>query len=282
MSLTIPQQIIRKVVSATATKGTTPGTNVFTLSTKEVDRDGDTIDPAGWNLSEYQENPTVLWGHDSKSLPIGRCPEIRAVGGKLKATIEWPPRSLYPFADQLHDLVNAGFVRSASVGFRPDASSPNAFGGRDIHEATLLEWSVVNIPSNPSATLERGVDMMRLKSWLGQSGKQQSKEDDMYLELVDDEPFFELLDSKDMSAFDHMCAQMLAAYSEMDSEKFRELMARQLALLGPAASIVDLVHALAQQGVAAPRSAPGFRHMTQGELMNYKNACDARAGYYPY
>jgi hypothetical protein len=46
---------------------------------------------------------------------------------------------------------------------------------------------------------------------------------------------------------------MLANYSEMDSEKFRQLMARQLALLGPAASIDDLVRALASRGTAMPK-----------------------------
>ena len=90
------------------------------------------------------------------ALPIGKCTNIAVVGGKLKATIEWPPPGCYPFADQVRGLVDAGFLTAASVGFRADRSEPNGFGGHDIKRATLLEWSVVNIPSNPSALMERG------------------------------------------------------------------------------------------------------------------------------
>ena len=32
----------------------------FVISTGAVDRDGDTIDPKGWDLTAYRRNPTVL------------------------------------------------------------------------------------------------------------------------------------------------------------------------------------------------------------------------------
>src|SRR6185503_3521783 len=94
------QREIHKVFTASATKGA-DGTNTFTLSTKDVDRDGDRIDPNGWDLSAYRQNPVVLYGHDHKSLPIGKCSDIRVVGGKLKGVVEWPPAGCYPFADQV-------------------------------------------------------------------------------------------------------------------------------------------------------------------------------------
>lgn len=248
MNSMMQQRVQRKVFAASATKGAN-GTNIFTVSTPDLDRDMDRIDPKGWNLTQYQdENPIVLFAHDQKSPPIGRCTDIRVVGHNLKAVVEWAPNGIYPLADTVHGLVDAGFLRSASVGFRADRSEPNAYGGQDIKAATLLEWSVVNIGSNPSAMLERGVDTMRLKSWLGNSWHEQSKEDEMYLEISDD--FFTKTGD---DAFDEMLARMRRQYQEMEGGKFIELMARQIALLGPNASIAALMRAVAGDGVAAPK-----------------------------
>ena len=242
---------IHKVFAASATKGA-DGTNVFTFSTMDVDRDGDRIDPHGWDLSAYRLNPTVLWGHDHRSLPIGKCSDIRVVGGKLKGTITWPPPGCYPFADTVRGLVDNGFLRSASVGFRADASAPNAFGGHDIKAATLLEWSVVNIPSNPSATLERGIDHMKLKSWLGNTHcmEDEMQTEEKWLEVSND--FFATKADDD---FDRMCQRMLAAYSEMEGHKFRQLMAAQLSVLGPNATISDLVRGIMRDGTTPPQAS---------------------------
>jgi hypothetical protein len=118
--------------------------------------------------------------------------------------------------------------------------------------ATLLEWSVVNIPSNPSAMLERGVDTMWLKSWLAHSTKEDRMttldDDDLYLEVSDD--FFTKTGD---DPFDEMLARMRAQYQEMEGGKFIELMARQIALLGPNASIAALMRAVAGDGVPASK-----------------------------
>lgn len=249
--MTMVQHEIRKVFAATATKGT-GGTNIFTVSTGEVDRDGDTLDPNGWELVAFKTNPVVLYNHSRSDLPIAKCVDVRVVGGKLKATVAWPPAGVYPFADQVHALVDEGFLNAASVGFRSTRSDPNQYGGRDHHGQELCEFSLVPIPSNPSALVERGLNRMQLKSWLGMSRHAQHKEDEMDSEMwleIDDG-----IDTKDDDPFQAMCDRMLEAYSEMDSAKFRELMARQLATLGPAGKIDDFVRAMCRDGVVASRN----------------------------
>lgn len=80
----------------------------------------------------------------------------------------------------------------------------------------------------------------------------------LYLDIDDnDAPYLEIID-KDRTPFEAMCEHMLDAYEEMGSEKFRQLMARQLALLGPAGSIADLLRGLTEQGVPAMRNVPGY------------------------
>src|SRR5262245_60381691 len=44
----------------------------FTISTDARDRDADTIAVKGWSLENYLKNPVILFGHDSRGLPIGQ------------------------------------------------------------------------------------------------------------------------------------------------------------------------------------------------------------------
>ena len=44
----------------------------FTISTDAVDRDGDVLSPAGWDLSAYNRGSLDLWAHDYQSMPIAK------------------------------------------------------------------------------------------------------------------------------------------------------------------------------------------------------------------
>lgn len=135
----------------------------FTISTGAVDRDNDVIDQRGWQLEHYRRNPVVLWGHDSRSLQnvIGRCVEIGVVGGALKAAVEFAPTET---AEAALRLCRAQFLNATSVGFRPlewEFTSDKArgaddwFPGIDFRKQELLELSIVAIPANPEALIDR-------------------------------------------------------------------------------------------------------------------------------
>lgn len=141
----------------------------FTISTAAVDRDGDTIDPRGWQLDNYRRSPVVLWAHDHTQPPIGKASNLWSDAKGLHATVEFPPTGIYPFADQVHDLVKTGFLSATSVGFIPKESRPSKTG-QAITQAELLEFSIVSVPSNPQAlVMHRSIDTTAVKKWLNQS-----------------------------------------------------------------------------------------------------------------
>src|ERR1700712_2550300 len=66
------------------------GTFDVIISTEDVDRAGEIVRQDGWELTNYKNNPIVLWGHDYYSLGIGICTEtylteshgVKALGAK--------------------------------------------------------------------------------------------------------------------------------------------------------------------------------------------------------
>src|SRR5215203_250495 len=156
-----------KQLDATAT---TVGDRVvrFVISTGAVDRDGDTIDPNGWRLDAYRRNPTILWGHDHKIPAIGRVLRIGVEGNPpaLVADAEFAPARIHPFAEQVFQLVKAGFLRATSVGFQPKTFTENRTrGGYDFTEQALAEFSIVNVPSNPECLAR--TDTAAVTKWFG-------------------------------------------------------------------------------------------------------------------
>ncbi len=121
----------------------------FTISSRSMDREGDVLEPTGMLTANYLKNPVVLWSHDYTKLPIGKTTTIRAtLDDRIEASMLFAPTD---FAQQVRSLVDAGFLRASSVGFQPRASEPLDSGGRRYTSWELLEWSVVNVPSNPDA-----------------------------------------------------------------------------------------------------------------------------------
>lgn len=126
-----------------------------TISDVTVDRMGDVVEQDGWQLDNFRKNPVVLWGHDYSIPPIGRCVDIRVVGGKLKATTKFADT---PLARDVYMLYRGGFMASFSVGFKPYEYKPikNADGdvtGLRFIKNELLEYSAVSVPANPNANV---------------------------------------------------------------------------------------------------------------------------------
>ncbi len=143
-------------------------TFTFTISTNDVDRDNDIIDQSGWELDRYKANPVVLAFHAYDKPPIAKTIAIGVQGNALKATAQFVPKGIYGLADEIHDLVAAGFLNTTSVGFKPlDQSYDTTRGGMNIRRAELLEWSVVSVPSNPQAviTSRSACDRAAVQKW---------------------------------------------------------------------------------------------------------------------
>lgn len=131
-------------------------------STSAVDRDGESIDPKGWNLKNYKNNPIILPAHDYRQPAIGRAKRIRLQDGKLTFRIEFPPEGANPVADVYRKLYKGGFMTASSVGFIPEdwteGDGKKGSPARTYTKAELLELSLVSVPSNPEAlATQRGI-----------------------------------------------------------------------------------------------------------------------------
>jgi HK97 family phage prohead protease len=161
----------RKVVAGTLTKGPTDGTFWLKASDGSVDRDGDTINPAGWDVSAFLRNPVILWAHDHSIPAIAKALQAKVIDDALWLLIQFPPKGIHPLADTVHGLVAEGFIPSNSVGFRPIKFMRNEQrGGVDFIEQELIEDSIVNVPANPNALLQGrslAADVAAVTKWLG-------------------------------------------------------------------------------------------------------------------
>jgi HK97 family phage prohead protease len=144
----------------------------FTFSDGTVDRMGDSIDPEGWELDEFERNAVALWCHDSTQPPIGRAANVRTEKGRLVGDIEFADADTSPFADSIYRLVRGGFLNAVSVGFLPlEYSFVNEKDrpfGIDFKRQSLLEISVCSIPANPNALVEArsaGLDIAPVVAW---------------------------------------------------------------------------------------------------------------------
>ena len=134
----------------------------FVASDESVDRYGDIIRADGWKLENFRKNAVLLFGHNSRELPIGKVSEVGVVGKQLEATAEFMPEGMNDFADAVWRAVEAGFLNAVSVGFLP-LSEPNYIfadddpdhkgwpTGYEFVDQELLELSVVPVPANPQA-----------------------------------------------------------------------------------------------------------------------------------
>ena len=126
----------------------------FVLSDATVDRYGNIVEPAGWDLTNFLANPIALFGH-SNNFPIGRWSDVRVEGGKLIAKLNLAAKGTSARIDELISLVEQGILRAVSVGFRPMAAQPinkdKPYGPQRYTRQELLETSLVAVPANPAA-----------------------------------------------------------------------------------------------------------------------------------
>ena len=116
-------------------------TLVATISTGELDRYNDRIDPQGWDFAAYKQNPVVLFAHQYSALPVARALEIRTDGDRLVSRMKFTSQEEYPFGYTVYRLYLGHYLRAFSVGFRPLDFHLNEVGGFNFTQQELLEFS---------------------------------------------------------------------------------------------------------------------------------------------
>ena len=156
----------------------------FVLSTFTRDGHGTVLNQDGWNLDRYRKNPVVAYQHTlsggfctdpNPDYIIGKSVSIDLEGEgrekRLVAAVQFEPAAINPLAEKIFQKVLFGSLSRCSVGFaevgrgkygekeeaKGGAKETYYFAGQE-----LVEWSIVNVPSNPDAG-KRDASMRRIR-----------------------------------------------------------------------------------------------------------------------
>ena len=135
----------------------------WTLSTFDLDRFGERIDPQGWDFKRYMENPVVEWAHRYDIPAIGKIDSLAIDEDGLHGLVFFNDKSYDHFGWAIGQRVKAGVIRAGSVGFRIlEIEIPSKEDSRDgtnliFRKQELLEFSVCNVPANPFALAKEKV-----------------------------------------------------------------------------------------------------------------------------
>lgn len=128
----------------------------FILSDGSVDRMGDVIEPAGWDLGNFRNHPIALFNHDRDQV-VGRWADVRVKGDQLLGKLDLADGGTSPLVDTVRSLVRQKILRAVSVGFRAikkeklTEQSDDYFGPFRFTKTELMECSLVSVPANPNA-----------------------------------------------------------------------------------------------------------------------------------
>lgn len=140
----------------------------FIISTERKDRHRTVLNIEGWDLGDYERNGIVGYQHDVYGSFFGESNPDMVIGkGKvwvedrqLVGEVTFEPADINPFAEKIFRKILFGSLKAASVGFLPMEDGRFGEGEEARGKANetyyygkrqLLEWSIVNIPSNADA-----------------------------------------------------------------------------------------------------------------------------------
>jgi HK97 family phage prohead protease len=135
----------------------------WTLSTFDLDRFSERIDPAGWDCRRYRDNPVIEWAHRYDIPAIVRADSLCADEKGLHGVVVFNDKDYDPFGWAIGERVKNGIIRAGSVGFRViEIEIPDKETARDgttliFRKQELLEFSICNVPANPFA-LSKSID----------------------------------------------------------------------------------------------------------------------------
>jgi HK97 family phage prohead protease len=131
------------------------------ISTDSVDREGEVVIPKGLMLDSFRKSPGVLWCHDYKLPPVGKCLWIKTDDNTVWAKTQFADT---PRGNEALYLYKEGFMTGFSIGFIADRTAygpPSQkemevrpdwrFAKALIRKAEVIEYSVAIIACNRDA-----------------------------------------------------------------------------------------------------------------------------------
>ena len=142
----------------------------WTLSTFDLDRFGERIDPAGWDYKRYMQNPVVEWAHRYDIPAIGKIEGVSIDDNGLHGLVYFNSKEFDLFGWSIGERVKAGVIRAGSVGFRVlEIEIPSKDDSKDgtsliFRKQELLEFSICNVPANPFAIAKMKSEKVEMKN----------------------------------------------------------------------------------------------------------------------
>lgn len=145
----------------------------YAITTDAIDRDNDIVDPTGIDIRNYALNSPILWSHDHQIPNIGRGRGARlskktATGHRgILMDVEFHLQT--DLSRDLYQMARRGFLQAGSIGFLPlewkeedaedyEGAYPYVDTVRTYTKWELLEFSLCNVPMNPTAVQQGGVE----------------------------------------------------------------------------------------------------------------------------
>jgi hypothetical protein len=146
----------------------------FIISDETRDRHGTVIPINAWKIDRFNNNGIVGYQHEVNGSWGGNSNPDQVLGigfvfvedGKLIGRVNFEPVEINPLAEKIFQKVLHGTLKATSVGFietekgkygekaeARDGENPTYY----FKSVELLEFSIVNIPSNPNA-LRRSIE----------------------------------------------------------------------------------------------------------------------------
>ena len=127
-------------------------------STGQVDRQGDLIEPNGWDFANFMKNPVIPWAHDYAAPPVAKALAVKVEGARLLFQAQFPTAQEYACADTIYQLYRGGYLRAFSVGFAPLQSElvVHQVDGRALTGAPATSSkSCMRFPASPCRPIPR-------------------------------------------------------------------------------------------------------------------------------
>lgn len=187
--------------TASVIKGAKEGNiRTFKISDSSIDRDNDIIVVENMNLTEFRKNPVIMYVHSANRFPdpdlvVGKSPKVWLddkkdlyskaefdVAGEGEVANILAKKVLYKIDDGQLNMSSIGFGADwnmAGPGKKADGEKENVFYWR---KTELHEWSVVPVPSNRNASVQRAFERAvkyNVDEWRQFVDKQGIKGDDL-------------------------------------------------------------------------------------------------------
>lgn len=146
----------------------------FAITSSTKDRHRTVLSSDKWVMDNYRLNPVVFYQHYSSGgmfskpdpdMLIAKSVNLRKEGDQWVSGVHFEPPAINKVAEKIFQKVKFGSLRAASVGFMEVGEGKYGVGeeARNGKNETyyydgqeLLEFSIVNIPSNPLAIKRDG------------------------------------------------------------------------------------------------------------------------------